>query len=196
MCGRFSLTVQAPEVSSEFDVAVPDIKSRYNIAPSQDILVIEGSQAKLMKWGFVPSWSKDARALINARSETVFSSPAFRGAAKSRRVLIPADGFFEWKDKVPYYFSTGLVAFAGIYEVHDGVEGVSIITASASDAIKPYHDRMPVILTKKTRSKWLADGVLESYMGKLDVRRVGLTVNKASFDDKSVLDSDVQKKLS
>jgi putative SOS response-associated peptidase YedK len=91
---------------------VPDLQSSWNIAPSLFLLaarVMDGQrEAVALKWGFVPSWSKDTEGWINARSETAATKPAFRSAFKSRRCLIAADGWYEWKKekkgKQPYYF--------------------------------------------------------------------------------------------
>ena len=83
----------------------PDWNPRFNIAPTQPIPVIRQNpkepvrELSLVRWGLIPSWSKDpsvAARMINARSETAATKPAFRDALKSRRCLIPADGFYEW----------------------------------------------------------------------------------------------------
>ena len=110
----------------------PDWDPRYNIAPTQPIPVIRQNpkepvrELSLVRWGLIPSWSKDpsiAARMINARSETAATKPAFRDALKSRRCLIPADGFYEWKrdgkTKQPYCFEINegeLFAFAGIWD--------------------------------------------------------------------------------
>jgi putative SOS response-associated peptidase YedK len=105
---------------------------RYNIAPTQSVPVIRQNpkepvrELSLVRWGLIPSWAKDSSAaarMINARSETAGTKPAFRDALQSRRCLIPADGFYEWrkigKTKQPYCFEVGegeLFAFAGIWD--------------------------------------------------------------------------------
>src|SRR5262249_12341532 len=104
MCGRFTQARPVQEIADTFFVnGVPDWQPRYNVAPTQTVLTIRagagGRECVLMKWGLVPSWSPDAKGgakLINARSETAAKMPAFRSAFKSRRCLVPADGFFEW----------------------------------------------------------------------------------------------------
>jgi putative SOS response-associated peptidase YedK len=107
MCGRYRLSRRKQLVEEYFDSASwdDDWSSRYNIAPTQQVPVIRQHpkepvrQLSLMKWGLIPSWAHDPSAaakMINARSETAGTKPAFRDALKSRRCLIPADGFYEW----------------------------------------------------------------------------------------------------
>jgi putative SOS response-associated peptidase YedK len=109
-----------------------DWTPRYNLAPTQPVLVIRQNPADptrnllQMRWGLIPSWSKDmsgAARMINARSETAHLLPAFRDALKHRRCLLPADGFYEWKRagkiKQPYCFEVNggqLFAFAGLWD--------------------------------------------------------------------------------
>lgn len=107
MCGRYRLSRRKQIVEEYFDSnGEEDWSPRYNIAPTQPVPVIRQHpkepvrQLSLMKWGLVPSWSKDssgAARMINARSETASTKSAFRDGLKLRRCLIPADGFFEWK---------------------------------------------------------------------------------------------------
>ena len=119
MCGRYRLSRRKQLVEEYFDTVSdePDWTPRYNVAPTQPVPVIRQHpkepvpQLSLMKWGLIPSWAKDssgAASMINARSETAGTKPAFRDALKSRRCLIPADGFYErmrtGKAKQPYCF--------------------------------------------------------------------------------------------
>jgi putative SOS response-associated peptidase YedK len=116
------------------DRQLPLFEARYNIAPTQDVLVIrevDGARdAAMMRWGLIPSWSKDPGGgppMINARSETLAEKPTFRTAFRRRRCIIPADGFYEWKKspegpkgkKQPYWIHRpdgGLFGFAGLWE--------------------------------------------------------------------------------
>src|SRR5436190_6615583 len=129
MCGRFTLHAQTREVSQFFGVdAQPDLFTpRYNIAPSQAVAVVrsapQGRAAVATKWGLIPHWSKESKAVPNARAETVATSPWFRDAFKKRRCLIPADGFYEWTGakgkKQPYHFrlkGAPVFAFAGLWD--------------------------------------------------------------------------------
>lgn len=104
MCGRYAQRTDAKKLAKEFKVAeAPAVVPRYNIAPTQEVLAVNGTddgrEMRFFKWGLVPSWAKDASMgvrLINARSETVAEKPAFRQSFKQRRCIIPADGFYEW----------------------------------------------------------------------------------------------------
>jgi putative SOS response-associated peptidase YedK len=127
-------------------------------------------ELSLMRWGLIPSWSKDmsgAAQMINARSETAATKPAFRDALKSRRCLIPADGFYEWmrmgKAKQPYCFEINegeLFAFAGIWDRWKDpngqwVKSCSILTTTPNAVTSAVHDRMPVILDRDAYDLWL-----------------------------------------
>ena len=106
MCGRYTLTTDLKQVAKRFGAAtdeIPAVVPRYNIAPTQNVIVVsdDGQRTiKQMRWGLIPSWAKDpaiGNRMINARAETLAEKPAFRAALKKRRCIIPADGFFEWQ---------------------------------------------------------------------------------------------------
>ena len=110
MCGRYRLSRRKQLVEEYFDCVSdePDWSPRYNIAPTQPVPVIRQNpkepvrELSLMRWGLIPSWAKDssvAASMINARSETAGTKPAFRDALKSRRCLIPADGFMSGRGR-------------------------------------------------------------------------------------------------
>lgn len=181
MCGRYTLTNVNPEQLAETfslqDVPAEFLSPRYNIAPTQRMPVVvrnaEGqNQLVKMRWGLVPSWSKDAKAaarMINARSETLAEKPSFREAYKKRRCLVVADGFYEWKanaegPKTPLYIklrNSGLFGLAGLWEGWKEPETgeiwttCTIITTTPNDLLKPIHDRMPVILPRQQYGTWL-----------------------------------------
>jgi putative SOS response-associated peptidase YedK len=178
MCARYTLTAPPSLVAELFGVDVElGLKPRYNIAPTQEVLALRTDpdgdrQAVNLRWGLIPSWAQDAKIgqkLINARAETVFEKPSFRSAAKRRRCLIAADGFFEWKAEVgkkqkqPYFIhrlGREPFAFAGLWENWHGeddaaVETCTIITTDANETMKPLHNRMPVILTNEDFDRWL-----------------------------------------
>jgi putative SOS response-associated peptidase YedK len=127
-----------------------------------------------MRWGLIPSWAKDASVaarMINARSETAGTKPAFRDPLTNRRCLIPADGFYEWqrtgKVKQPYCFEVNdgeLFAFAGIWDrwtdpSRNSIETCSILTTSPNAVTSAVHDRMPVILDPDSYDIWLDPGM-------------------------------------
>jgi putative SOS response-associated peptidase YedK len=178
MCGRYRLSRKKQVVEEYFDCASdePDWNPRYNIAPTQPIPVIRQHpkepvrELSLIRWGLIPSWAKDSSAaarMINARSETASTTPAFRDAMKYRRCLIPADAFYEWKKtgstKQPYCFEVNhgkLFAFAGLWDRWKNPSGVwvetcSILTTTPNAVTAAVHDRMPVILDPDGYDLWL-----------------------------------------
>jgi putative SOS response-associated peptidase YedK len=172
MCGRFYLLSPGAVVADLFDLAGPvEVAPRYNIAPSQPVAVVrlgeQGRELIPLRWGFIPSWAKDAKlAPINARSETAADKPTFRHAMRKRRCLVPADGFYEWmrqgKAKQPFCFrlhDDKPFAFAGLWERWEGptgpVETCCILTTEANDLVRPAHDRMPVMLERTNFEQWL-----------------------------------------
>ena len=182
MCGRF--TLQAPEmlIRKAFNLrnAVQlNLQPRYNIAPSQDISIIrdaeEGHALTLARWGLIPHWSKEPKtkySTINARIETVAEKPTYRTPFRSRRCLIPADGFYEWKmvngHKIPHYIHMrkgGVFAFAGIWDRWEGngetLDSCSIIVMPSNEVMKPLHERMPAIIAPTHYDLWLDPRITE-----------------------------------
>jgi len=182
MCGRYRLARRKQVVEEYFECAShePDWNPRYNITPTQPVPVIRQNpkeplrKLSLVRWGLIPSWSKDSSitaSMINARSETASTKPAFRDALKFRRCLIPADGFCEWSRmptvKRPYCFEVNggeLFAFAGIWDRWRDpsgklVETCSILTTTANAVTSAGHDRMPVILDPDGSDLWLDPGM-------------------------------------
>jgi len=180
MCGRFTLSKPVRTVAELFSLSEPppELKPRYNVAPSQVVAVIgrkpdgQSRGLALLRWGLVPEWANDPKsAFINARAETVHQLPTFRDAFRNRRCLIPADGFFEWMDtgkgkkKRPHHIrlkGDGLFAFAGLWSVWgEGKEKLRtccLITTEANELVRPVHDRMPAILRPDDYDPWLDPG--------------------------------------
>ena len=116
MCGRYALTSNLDELQASFKFEARDLeyRPRFNIAPTQQSLVVTSDGARsgqYMRWGLLPFWAKDAKAgarMINAVGETASAKPAFRSAFRKRRCLVLANGFFEWrkegKARIPNYF--------------------------------------------------------------------------------------------
>ena len=176
MCGRFALDTTKLNLAQEFEVEVNKSISRYNIAPSQQILTIkqdikqDEARRSLcsMKWGLLPNWVKDKTSwkgnLINARAETIAEKPSFKGAFKYRPCLIPVSGFYEWtKDKQPYYFTQNsqLFALAGLWETwSDGdarLASCTIVTTKANPEAARIHHRSPVIIPAEHYHLWLGE---------------------------------------
>jgi putative SOS response-associated peptidase YedK len=178
MCGRYTLKSNAHAVASLCNLPdIPELKARYNIAPTQLVPVVRPGQAgrelTMLRWGLIPSWAKDpkiAHSLINARAETAAEKPAFRSAFKRRRCLIPSDGFYEWKkvgkQKLPLHIrrrDEAPFAFAGLWEIWrppegDPIETCAILTTTANEVVAPLHHRMPVILPPEHFDAWLKSG--------------------------------------
>lgn len=177
MCGRFVTIIPGEELKKIFAlIEIPQLEPRFNVAPTQNVGVIRAvvdvplNRYSLMKWGLIPSWSKDASAgshMINARSETVAEKPAFRHAIKYNRCIIPVSGFYEWSheehEKRPHYIHLKdhePMALAGIWEHWktpngESLETFSILTTTANKLLEPLHDRMPVILKPSDYQFWL-----------------------------------------
>lgn len=156
----------------------PNLVPRYNICPTQNIVCVRQdtdgqNEVAQLRWGLVPFWAKDLKIgarMINARSETVATKPSFRNAFKSRRCLVLADGFYEWKKegskKQPYYISRSddqPFCLAGLWESWQDkskddatpVETCAILTTDANPIMQRLHDRMPVILDSESFEFWL-----------------------------------------
>ena len=177
MCGRFTLFEPDKVLAKEFGVSdFPPRSPRYNIAPSQPIAAVRavpagsGRELALLRWGLIPSWSKDpaiGNRLINARAETAKEKPSFRNAFRRHRCLIPASGFYEWlrweRGKQPYFVRMRdghPFAFAGLWDRWESpdkgvIETCTILTTAANDVLAPIHDRMPVILPPREYDRWL-----------------------------------------
>jgi putative SOS response-associated peptidase YedK len=181
MCGRYRLSRRKQMLAEHFD-ATPfddDWEPRYNIAPSQPVPVVRQTPSStrellLVRWGLIPSWAKDSSgsaSMINARPETAATKPAFRDPMKSRRCLVPADGFYEWRrtgtTKQPYCFEVNdgeMFAFAGLWDGWKDPNGgwiksCSILTTAPNSITSHIHDRMPVILVKDDYDLWLDPGM-------------------------------------
>lgn len=184
MCGRFAFEATPDEVAAHFAIIddLMDFPPRYNIAPTQPVLIIiaapprePGSnlpdrRAMLVRWGFIPGWAKDPKAMplmINARSETVIEKPAFRAAMRHRRALLPASGFYEWKrdgkKSQPFWVRPkggGIVAFAALMETYSEpggseIDTAAILTVGAGRDTAFIHDRAPVVIKPQDYARWL-----------------------------------------
>jgi len=183
MCGRYRLSRRKQLIEEYFETENEvDWEPRYNIAPSQPVGIIRQDPStpvrrfSLARWGLIPSWAIDASIgskTINARAETVAIKPAFRDAFVSRRCLLPADGFFEWrrsrKEKQPFHFGMqddSMFAFAGLWDrwrdpTGSAIESCTILTTIPNSLLADIHDRMPVILRQENYDLWLDPGFKE-----------------------------------
>lgn len=173
MCGRFTLTASGEELAEAFDLdTAPSLAPRYNIAPSQPVLVVRATidgrrrETASLSWGFEAPAGASTRLLINARAETAHRLPSFRDSFRARRCLIPASGFFEWqrstRPRQPFYLyrrDGRPFALAGLWQ--PGPPGAErgacvILTTAPNVVVAPLHDRMPVILAPEDQAAWLA----------------------------------------
>ena len=229
MCGRFTASFEFREIKVRYKLQsdLPLLPRRYNIAPSQEVPVIVQNggknELKIMRWGLVPSWAPDrsiASRMINARAESITDKPSFRRLVESRRCLIPADGFYEWRregsGKVPVWFHLKKkepFAFAGLWDVWRDGEGeilhsFTIITTLPNALLRRIHKRMPVIFDALQARQWLdprlstrdADiaAVLAPFPSELmESYDVSPLVNKPEFDSANCIIpiSDAQLRL-
>lgn len=178
MCGRFVMTLPNDAMARLFDAA-PDNDlpegPNYNVCPTTRVHVVRaggsGRRLSALRWGFLPFWAKsptDGPLLINARAETLAEKPAFREAARARRCLIPADGFYEWTRagtaRQPWYIRRrdgAPLVMAGLWQgwerEGEALETCAIVTCAANESIARLHHRMPVIVEPEDWPLWLGE---------------------------------------
>jgi putative SOS response-associated peptidase YedK len=216
MCGRFTLTDNISEVAKAFNVPVPpslQIAPRYNIAPTQNVVAILPNETlDVLRWGLVPAWAKDesiGSKMINARAETLAEKPSFKRLLNSKRCLVVADGFYEWKKeaggKTPMYITLKnkeLFAFAGLWDSWRSPEGEQIrtctlITTQPNDLVVSIHNRMPVILSAEARKEWLDPSLHDEHLllpllapypaEQMSARAVSRLVNNPQYDSAELI---------
>ena len=176
MCGRFTITHPNEALAALFDAtlgndlpAVPN----YNVCPTNTVAVVTSDRGvrrlRAMRWGFLPYWYKapnDGPLIINARSDTVATKPAFREAIRSRRCIVPASGFYEWNEgekgaRLPWYFTRldgEPIALAGVWQHWGEMDTVAIVSTEAGPGMGEIHHREPVVLEKSDWPLWLGEG--------------------------------------
>ena len=190
MCGRYAASRSPDDLALEFEAVKAEgqqpLPADYNVAPTKDVYVVrpkkerdaEGAptgawhrELRAVRWGLVPAWAKDVsmgNRLLNARIESLTSKPAFRTAARTRRCLVPADGWYEWAKRLdkptkqPYFITPqdgSVLAFAGLWEVwghgDDRLYTCTVVTEPAVGALAEIHDRMPFVLPRERWAEWL-----------------------------------------
>jgi putative SOS response-associated peptidase YedK len=175
MCGRYVIKSPPAAIRALFGYPEqPNFPPRYNVAPTQPVPIVRLAEGKrqfaLARWGFIPGWVKDPKTvslLINARAESALDKPAFRNAMRRRRCLIPADGFYEWREsggRKQVFFvrrkDGSPFAFAGLWETWSGPNGeeldtAAIVTTLANRTLSFIHGRMPAILPPEAFDLWL-----------------------------------------
>ncbi len=227
MCGRLSQNLTWQQIYTLYTLPATtqwiDPQPRYNGAPTQEFVLcrLDESGTRCMaalRWGLVPFWAKDAKIgarLINARAETVHQKPAFRSAFRSRRCLIPANGWFEWRrtggSKQPFFLALengSPVSFAALWEQwardDQRLETFTIVTTDASPALADIHDRQPAIvdpddftdwLDPKTPAETLQEIIGPPNEGPYEIRTVSDRVNRVANDTPDILDPLVRNTL-
>jgi len=190
MCGRFSLTLSdICLLCKRYDAEKKAFSwhARFNIAPTQKhpVVLFDGKNKLIepMGWGLIPHWAKEKKfqySMVNARGETVDQKPAFKGPFRSRRCLVPTDGFYEWQkkegEKQPLrikVLNPSIFSLAGLWEEwtdprsNETHRTFTIITTEANSLLENIHDRMPVILHQRDEAKWLDPGQSNDALKKL-----------------------------
>ncbi|CRK59692.1 FIG00996837: hypothetical protein [Alloactinosynnema sp. L-07] len=197
MCGRYAATKDPATLAAEFDAidvlgdGGPDVD--FNVAPTDPVVTVVQRHPRdaagmadrtrtertlrVMRWGLVPAWSKDASGaarMINARSESAATKPAFKKSLAERRCIIPADGWYEWRRegtvKQPFYTSSPdghSLAMAGLWTTWRPDQDApmlitcSVLTTAAVGLPAEIHDRMPLLLARSAWDQWLDPDVAE-----------------------------------
>lgn len=193
MCGRYVNVAATNDLLHEFEAAEAigeDLAPSWNVAPTDPVRVVVKRhptgdtdrqadpvrQLRTVQWGLLPSWSKSRSSgarMVNARSETVASKPAFKTAAARRRCAVPSLGYYEWQQtgqgKTPWFLhdpDDRTLAMAGLYEIwrdkslpdddpNRWVWSCTIVTRPATDALGAIHDRCPVLVPRALQEQWL-----------------------------------------
>jgi putative SOS response-associated peptidase YedK len=215
MCGRYANSKSSPSMAALFDaedLIAGAWDPRYNIAPTAQAPLVRRSKSRdervveLARWGLVPPWASDpgiGARMFNARIETVATSRAYKRPFATRRALVPADGWYEWRKlpgggKQPYFFTRpGGVVFAGLWDTwKDGdltLLTFTVLTCPAmGEAMETIHDRMPYVLPPERYAAWLGEedaaegellaGPVRSLPDDLEIRKVGRGVGRATND--------------
>jgi len=217
MCGRKTLTKDKTEIIK--DLFIEEWTDSFNWEPSYNIapthitpILAFDSKRKItpMRWGIVPSWSKDGKIgnrMINARVETLTEKPLFGNLLRSNRCIVVSDGYYEWQSSIarkqPYYIyhqNHELICIAALWDTWiDNDSKVwntyTVITTQPADAIRHIHNRMPLILHKNDIESWLnsdlpyqeLQGCLQSYNNPLTYHPVSTMVNSPVNNSKDCI---------
>ena len=219
MCGRV-IQASAPlryAIVDGLDIRdsrLSNYPRRWNGAPSQEFLVIRQNHHSgersldLLKWGLIPYWCQDpkgGRRPINAKSETVMTLPTFREAYRTRRCILPVDGFYEWMavkgTKQPYAIAMkdrSPFGLAGVWEnwknpAGEWVRTFAVLTTAANALVGRIHDRMPAILNPADYARWLGaepdprDLLAPFPPEPMIMWPISMRVNSAQNDDEDLL---------
>ncbi|MBV9845897.1 MAG: SOS response-associated peptidase [Kutzneria sp.] len=224
MCGRYASTKDPATLAVEFDAvdATGDGSATeqapgadYNVAPTKPVFAVVERHPqhepdsvvrsiRVMRWGFVPTWAKDCNVgvkMINARSETAATKPAYRASMARRRCILSADGWYEWKRengaKEPFYVTGNgpSLAMAGLWSAWRAPDAepdspwlvtCAVLTTDALGPLAEIHHRMPLLLPRSSWRRWLDPDVTDvadlltpepDLLGALELRPVSTAVN-------------------
>ena len=206
------------EIFGSFKDNIGELKPMYNIPPNTQIPIFYNNTYTYASFGLIPSWAKDNKNInINARCETLYEKSSFRESFKSKRCLIPINGWYEWKEKydqkIPYLINPKKrksFICAGLYEKwYDNnskktILSVALITTEPNEKVGSIHDRMPVILEKEDWLVWLDEKSSLDTLNKLfklypdeniDLREVSYLVNKVSNNNINCIKEDTTKQF-
>jgi putative SOS response-associated peptidase YedK len=193
VCGRYSASKDPATLAAEFDAiddtGSADTRADYNVAPTREKVTVvqrhprdeEGNpdpdttvrSLRVMRWGLIPHWAKDksiGAKMINARSESAATKPAFKSSLARRRCLVPADGWYEWrrdgKIKQPFFMTStdgSSLAFAGLWATwrdkaepeSEPLTSYTVLTTDAIGQLTEIHERMPLLLPRESWAAWL-----------------------------------------
>ena len=200
MCGRYTINIGRKRFEAIYQVQAPlEFAPRFNVAPTQRVPIIRqdasGLEATMLAWGI----TSHNKPIINARSETALEKPLFKDAMRNRRCIVPASGWYEWREvdgkKQAYHLkleNQEAMAFAGIWTQ----DQFSILITSANKAISHIHNRMPVILSRERWQVWLSntsleqiETMLESYDSRvMDAYPVSNSVGNVKNDEMGLIE--------
>ena len=168
MCGRYSAAWEPTKFHEQFKVQPPLFES-FNVAPMASAPIIRETDGErevtIARWSLLPKWVDrplDFRAsMFNARAETLQEKASFKRPFKSQRCLVPVSGYFEWREKQPYFVhADGPLALAGLWdrwERHgESITSFAVITTEPSETMKALHHRMPAVLSPEGYEVWLS----------------------------------------
>lgn len=204
MCGRMTIAAKPADLARALPWAPPveeELLERYNVAPTQDVLVLTDRGWQALRWGLVPHWAKAPREVgarfINARVETLAEKPMFRDYYQERRCLVPTTGFYEWKregkQKTPFHVTSPespILVLAGIWagwgKGDERLYSFTVLTRPAEGPVAELHNRMPVVMPLAQTERWLKEPIpteeLAGFELPLALREVSSYVNNASHE--------------
>ena len=162
MCGRIGFSIPRDELLASYDWVkhVPEFEPRYNIAPTDPVMVITPDRADVVRWGI-----DGARGgLFNLRAETALERPYYQRLLLGQRVIVPASHFYEWRKAGDQRWPMAVsradgrpLNFAGLLDSWKGTPATTILTTRPNSDIAGLHNRMPVVLNDDDAATWVLE---------------------------------------